>query len=106
MKIKIHLLGIALVVLFWAYALFTPIKAQSNPNRSSEVILVQFKGAYRFIPNVGNEQTNLVVSWSSQSSGVAPPPPGTPFGETIAALLSYGFRIQSVNVDRYLLVKE
>lgn len=106
MKIKIHLLGIALLVLILAYALFTPTKAQSNPNRRSEAILIGFKSVLEPVPGGGNRIANYVVDWSSPSSGVVPPPPGTPLGETIAALLSAGFKIQFVNVDRYLLVRE
>lgn len=109
MKIIFKILIVHLVIAccLLGALLLSPTKSMAdNPHRAAECILVQFRGAYRFIPNVGNEQTNLVVSWSSQSSGVTPPPPGTPLGETVAALISAGFKIQSVLVDRYLFVKE
>lgn len=108
-KIDKWMLGLIAIGLLSAICFVTsPTTSQAdNPHQNrSECILVQFKGAYRFIQGAGNEQTNLVVSWSSQSSGVNPPPPGTTFGETVAALLSNGFRIHSVLVDRYLFVKE
>lgn len=107
MKIKIHLLGIALLVLIMAHALSTPNEVQSGqPERTPAVVIVGYTQSYGPIVNGFRPVTGLEISWSNSSSNAPTISPGSPLATTLASLMSQEFEISFYATTYILLVRD